>query len=76
MVIELGYSNIYMYRNVITYLNESNSQLGDGDGSHEDGQEKDNVIKEAGSEVQQVQRDIEELVAGAHAEENLTVGVV
>ena len=65
-----------MCRSVIADLNESNAQLGDGDGGHEDGQEEDDVIKEAGSEVQQIQRDVEELIAGAHAEENLTVGVV
>ena len=45
------YCTIKMCRSVIAYLNESNAQLGDGDGGHEDGQEEDDVIKEAGSEV-------------------------
>ena len=52
-------------------LYASDSKFDDGDWEHDDSNEADQVGEESGGEVEQVEWHVEQLIAGAHAEQNL-----
>ena len=57
--------------NFIPNLYASDSQFDDRNREHEDRHESNEVRDKSGGKVEQVERDVEQLISGAHAEQNL-----